>query len=131
MGEPAPAPSEALACEERVAAQYAIFSSNADAVDMKNVRPLIPLQIDPPDHKKFRKLLDPIFAPRQMALIEESVVQTVNRLIDGFIDDGAVDFAQRFSVPFPSQIFLGLLGLPFDELPRFPHRQRAQHYRID
>ena len=96
-----------------------IYSSNADAVDMKNVRPLIPLQIDPPDHKKFRKLLDPIFAPRQMALIEDSVVETVNGLIDSFIDDGTVDFAQQFSVPFPSQIFLGLLGLPFDQLPRF------------
>jgi cytochrome P450 len=42
----------------------ATFSSNVDAVDLSNVRPLIPLQIDPPDHKKFRKLLDPIFAPR-------------------------------------------------------------------
>ena len=40
-----------------------IFSSNMDAVDLKNKRPMIPLQIDPPDHKKFRKLLDPIFAP--------------------------------------------------------------------
>ncbi len=96
-----------------------IYSSNADAVDMKNVRPLIPLQIDPPDHKKFRKLLDPIFAPRQMTLIEDSVARTVNRLIDSFVDDGKVDFARQFSVPFPSQIFLGLLGLPFEELPRF------------
>ncbi len=40
-----------------------VFSSNADAVDLQNVRPLIPLQIDPPDHKKYRRLLDPIFAP--------------------------------------------------------------------
>ena len=45
-----------------------IFSSNMDAVDLKNKRPMIPLQIDPPDHKKFRKLLDPLFAPRKMAL---------------------------------------------------------------
>src|SRR4051794_22393802 len=47
----------------------ASFTSNMSAVDLKNIRPLIPLQIDPPDHKKFRKLLDPIFAPRQMALL--------------------------------------------------------------
>jgi cytochrome P450 len=96
-----------------------IFSSNADAVDLKNVRPLIPLQIDPPEHKKYRKLLDPIFAPRQMAVIEESVARTVNELIDGFIDRGEVDFASEFSVPFPSRVFLDLLGLSFDELPRF------------
>ncbi|HEX3980986.1 MAG TPA: cytochrome P450, partial [Acidimicrobiales bacterium] len=96
-----------------------IFSSNADAVDLKNRRPMIPLQIDPPEHKKYRKLLDPIFAPRQMALIEDSVAETVNTLIDGFIDKGEIDFAKEFSVPFPSQVFLTLFGLPFEELPRF------------
>jgi cytochrome P450 len=96
-----------------------IFSSNADAVDLKNKRPMIPLQIDPPEHKKYRKILDPIFAPRQMALIEDSVAQTVNGLIDGFIDTGEIDFAADFSIPFPSQVFLTLFGLPYEELPRF------------
>ncbi len=96
-----------------------IFSSNVDAVSLKNVRPMIPLQIDPPDHKKYRKLLDPIFAPRQVALLDESVSRLVNELIDGFIDRGDVDFAAEFSVPFPSRVFLTLLGLPIEELPRF------------
>ena len=96
-----------------------IFSSNMDAVDLRNVRPLIPLQIDPPEHKKFRKLLDPIFAPRAMALLEVPVTRLVNDLIDQFIDRGEVDFAAEFSIPFPSQVFLTLLGLPLDELPTF------------
>jgi cytochrome P450 len=96
-----------------------LFSSNMSAVDLKNIRPLIPLQIDPPEHKKFRKLLDPIFAPRQMALLEDSLTALVNDLIDGFIDRGELDFATEFSIPYPSQVFLTLLGLPLDELPRF------------
>jgi cytochrome P450 len=96
-----------------------IFSSNMDAVDLKNKRPMIPLQIDPPDHKKFRKLLDPIFAPRKMALMDDEVSKLVNHLIDQFIERGEVDFAKEFSIPFPSQVFLALLGLPFDELDRF------------
>ena len=96
-----------------------IFSSNMDAVDLKNARPMIPLQIDPPEHKKYRKLLDPIFAPRRMALMEDSVSRIANNLIDGFIDKGEVDFAQAFSVPFPSEVFLTLLGLPLGELDRF------------
>ena len=50
-----------------------IFTSNMDAVDLKNARPMIPLQIDPPEHKKYRKLLDPIFAPRRMAAMDDSV----------------------------------------------------------
>ncbi len=96
-----------------------VFSSNMDAVDLQNHRPMIPLQIDPPEHKKFRKLLDPLFAPKQMALLEEPVTALVNGLIDGFIDRGKVDFAAEFSIPFPSQVFLTLLGLPLDELPTF------------
>ncbi len=96
-----------------------LFSSNADAVDLGNIRPLIPLQIDPPDQKKYRKLLDPIFAPRQVALLEEQVSQLVNDLIDKFIDEDSVDFAAAFSVPFPSQVFITILGLPLDELPTF------------
>ena len=90
-----------------------------DAVDLKNKRPMIPLQIDPPEHKKYRKLLDPIFAPRKMAAMDEEVAELVNHLIDGFIERGEVDFAKEFSVPFPSEVFLTLLGLPLDELDTF------------
>ena len=99
--------------------QPGIFSSNIDAVDLGNIRPLIPLQIDPPDQKKYRKLLDPIFAPRQVALLEESITRLVNDLIDRIIGHDAIDFATSFSIPFPSQVFLTLLGLPLDELPTF------------
>jgi cytochrome P450 len=96
-----------------------IFSSNVDAVDLSNVRPLIPLQIDPPEHKKFRKLLDPIFAPREVAKLEESLIAAADELIDTFIERGEVDFSKEFSTLFPTRVFLGLLGLPVDELPTF------------
>jgi cytochrome P450 len=95
------------------------YSSNMDAVDLKNKRPMIPLQIDPPDQKKYRKLLDPLFSPRKMAAMEEEVAVLVNDLIDRFIEKGEVDFAKEFSVPFPSQVFLTVLGLPLDELQTF------------
>jgi cytochrome P450 len=96
-----------------------VFSSNMDAVDLKNKRPMIPLQIDPPDHKKFRKLLDPIFAPRKMQAMDDEVSALVNNLIDAFIEKDGVDFAKEFSVPFPSVVFLTLLGLPPEDLDIF------------
>ena len=96
-----------------------LFSSNMSAVDLQNVRPLIPLQIDPPDHKRYRRVLDPLFAPRQMALLEEPISALVNGLIDGFAGRHEIDFAAEFSIPFPSQVFLTILGLPLDELPTF------------
>ena len=42
------------------------FSSAMEAVDLGQSVPLIPLQVDPPSHRNYRRLLDPIFAPRQM-----------------------------------------------------------------
>jgi cytochrome P450 len=104
---------------EEIFRNPATFSSNMDAVDLKNARPLIPLQIDPPEHKKYRKILDPLFAPQKMALLEQPVAQLANELIDGFVDRGVVDFGREFSVPFPSLVFLTLLGLPLDELSTF------------
>ena len=44
-----------------------LFSSNMDAINIGNIRPLIPLQIDPPDHVKYRRLLDPLFSPKEVA----------------------------------------------------------------
>jgi cytochrome P450 len=96
-----------------------VFSSNMSAHDLKTKRPLIPLQIDPPDHRTYRKILDPLFAPPRMKALEASVAGLVNALIDRFVDDDEIDFARQFSVPFPSQVFLRMFGLPRDELPRF------------
>jgi cytochrome P450 len=96
-----------------------VFSSNMSAVDLKTRRPLIPMSIDPPAHRKYRKLLNPLFAPQRMKALEEPVTRLANELIDEFIDERELDFAKQFSVPLPSQVFLTMLGLPLDELPRF------------
>jgi cytochrome P450 len=96
-----------------------VFSSDMSAHDLKTERPLIPLQIDPPAHRTYRRILDPMFAPQRMRLLEEPVARLVNDLIDGFVDDDEIDFAARFSIPFPSQVFLTLFGLPLDDLPTF------------
>ncbi len=42
-----------------------LFRASQDAGDFKNERPLIPLQINPPEHTKFRKILDPLFSPKK------------------------------------------------------------------
>lgn len=96
-----------------------IFSSAMDAVDLGQKRPLIPLQVDPPDHVKYRRLLDPIFAPREMARIEGDVTELVNNLIDGFIDRGECEFGDEFAVPLPSAVFLKMMGMPISDLDMF------------
>ncbi len=96
-----------------------MFSSNMDAVDLGNVRPLIPLQVDPPEHAKYRRILDPLFTPREMAGREPAVTALVNEMIDGFADRGECDFHAEFAVPLPCTVFLQLLGLPLEDLDKF------------
>jgi cytochrome P450 len=93
-----------------------VFSSNMDAVDLGNVRPLIPLQIDPPEHAKYRRVLDPLFTPREMGRREPRITQLVNEMIDNFVDRGECDFHAELAVPLPCTVFLQLLGLPLDDL---------------
>jgi cytochrome P450 len=96
-----------------------VFSSDMDAIALGNVRPLIPLQIDPPDHLKFRKILDPLFAPREVARLEDDVRSLTNTLIDSFIDRGKVEFSSELAVPLPCTVFLALMGLPQEDLDLF------------
>jgi cytochrome P450 len=96
-----------------------IFSSAMEAVDLGQSVPLIPLQVDPPEHAKYRKLLDPIFAPKRMNLIEPDIAKLVNEFMDGFIDDGSCEFTTALAEPLPSSVFLRLLGLPTSDLPLF------------
>lgn len=95
-----------------------IFSSLGGA-EIGQVRPLIPLEIDPPEHLKFRKLLDPLFAPRRVAELESSTRALVGTLIDEVIDDGACNFHYSVAEPLPSQVFLTMFGLPVERTKEF------------
>lgn len=97
----------------------ATFSSGADAVDLGNARPLIPLQIDPPKHVKYRRALDPLFAPRAVAGLDGEVADLVGTMIDRFADRGSCDLHNEFSVPLPCTVFLQLMGLPLQDLDVF------------
>jgi cytochrome P450 len=80
---------------------------------------VIPLQIDPPDHARYRKLLNPAFAPKRVNPLEADVAALTNQLIDTFIADGRCDFSQQLSIPLPSAIFLRIFGLPIEGLSEF------------
>ncbi|HEY3942894.1 MAG TPA: cytochrome P450 [Acidimicrobiales bacterium] len=95
-----------------------LFSSRVE-MNLGNVRPLIPLNVDPPNHSKYRKLLDPLFTPRRMDEQEDDITRRVNGFIDSFIDRGECNFSEEYAELFPSSVFLGLLGLPEDQLRMF------------
>jgi cytochrome P450 len=96
-----------------------LFSSNMDAISIGNVRPLIPLQVDPPGHVKFRRLLDPLFSPKEVAKLEPEVRRLVTEMIDAFIAQGECELSDQLAIPLPCTVFLALMGLPLDDLDLF------------
>src|SRR5690606_561161 len=42
-----------------------------------------------------------------------------NHFMDAFVDRGSCHFTDELATPFPSAIFLGLMGLPWEELDTF------------
>jgi cytochrome P450 len=94
---------------------HEIFSSRVE-MNLGNIRPMIPLNVDPPNHSKYRKLMDPLFAPRQMDAQEADITRRVNDFMDAFVDRGECNFTEEFAEVFPSSVFLGLMGLPESDL---------------
>ena len=73
---------------------------------------MIPLEIDPPHHRKYRAMIDPMISPRSVAAMDSSIRALANQLIDQFIDKGGCEFTTDFGRPLPVSVFLGLMGLP-------------------
>jgi cytochrome P450 len=96
-----------------------VFSSGPDALSIGQAQPLIPLQLDPPLHTRYRHVLNPLFKPNQVARLEPEVRSLVTDLLDAVADRGQCDFHEEFSTPLPSTIFLRLMGLPHSDLPQF------------
>ena len=108
------------ATSDHVLRHHELFSSRVE-MGLGNIRPLIPLNVDPPLHAKYRKLLDPLFAPRKMEAQEDDITRRVNGFIDSFIDRRECNFSEEFAELLPSSVFLGLMGLPEDQLTLFIH----------
>jgi cytochrome P450 len=75
---------------------------------------MIPLEIDPPHHRKYRSMIDPMVSPKAVAALEDSIRKLSNQLIDRFIDQGECEFTTDFGRPLPVSVFLNLMGLPQD-----------------
>src|SRR3954469_10354652 len=96
-----------------------LFSSEGGFLQLGNIRPLIPLSVDPPRHVSYRKILDPLFAPKRMDALEDDIAARFNHFVDPFVDRGECHFTNELATPFPSAIFLGLMGLPWEDLETF------------
>jgi cytochrome P450 len=101
---------------EFVLRHHELFSNEFD-MHLGNDEPLIPINVDPPAHTKYRRLLDPLFAPKRVQALEDDIARRANALIDAFFDRGECNFTGEYAELFPSSVFLDLLGLPQCDMP--------------
>lgn len=81
--------------------------------------PSIPLGIDPPDHGRYRRFLNPWFTPVAMNDMEPKIRAIVTEMIDAVVKDGEVDIAYDFGRIYPVRVFLNLMGFPFSMFDQF------------
>lgn len=81
--------------------------------------PLIPIDAEPPEHSRYRKMLDPFFGARAVATLRDDVRRVADQCIDRFLARGSCNFSREFAEPLPAATILGLLGLPMEDLDRY------------
>ncbi|VVT10468.1 cytochrome P450 [Erythrobacter sp. EC-HK427] len=82
---------------------------------------LIPLSLDPPEHRPFRKLLNDNLGPKPLRAFEEPIEQLTIELIESFKDKGRCNFVTDFAERLPVTIFMMLVDLPIADLPKLKH----------
>ncbi len=90
--------------------------SSAKGITMDQVQsdePLPPslIWMDPPDHRRFRGLVNKVFTPRAITSQEEMVRSTIEKFLDA-VDPAGFDVVTDFSALFPVEVITAMLGVP-------------------
>jgi len=80
---------------------------------------LIPINIDPPAHGKYRQAIAAGFSPAKMRDMEGYIREFSINLIEAVKDKGGCDFVHAVAEPLPITIFMQLVGLPVSRLDEF------------
>jgi cytochrome P450 len=78
----------------------------------------LPLSLDPPEHKPYRKILNDNLYGSAVNPLEHGVRDLTASLIDGFVANGRCDFVHEFAEELPLRVFMQLVDLPISHLPK-------------
>jgi len=76
---------------------------------------LMMLNMDPPLHTRYRRLVNKGFTPRTVRDLEESIHRAADNIIDQVIEAGSADFVTDLSAELPLQVIAELLGVPQED----------------
>lgn len=81
------------------------------------VRLHIPVELDLPEHRSYRKVLNPVTSPAAVEKMVPMIQRWTTWFIDQVIEDGACDFASVIGVP--AAVTLDWLGLDVNDWRRY------------
>jgi cytochrome P450 len=70
------------------------------------------IEMDPPDHTLFRKLVSRVFTGKRVSAMEDQIRTIVSGYIDTVIEQGEADLVEDISGPFPMDVIAAVLGIP-------------------
>jgi len=76
---------------------------------------MIMLNMDPPQHTKYRRLVSKGFTPRIVEAMEPHVRIIANDIIDRVAERGGCDFVTDIAAELPLQVILELMGVPVED----------------
>jgi cytochrome P450 len=77
------------------------------------------IEMDPPQHRSYRKAASPYFTPRAMQHVESIVTESARHLVDRLADSGGTcDFVTDIAVAHPLRVLSTILGIPRDQEQR-------------
>jgi cholest-4-en-3-one 26-monooxygenase len=98
---------------------YAHFSSSARATFIWELPPddlatqqMLMLNMDPPLHTRYRRLINKGFTPRMVASLHAQIHRTADLIIDSVIEHGHADFVTDIAAQLPLTVIADLLGVP-------------------
>ena len=82
-------------------------------------RKFIPLRLNQPEHIHYRRLMTPIFQPRQIAKLETMIRATAKERLKDIAPRGHCEFMSDFALALPAAMFCGFVGFPADNFELF------------
>ncbi len=73
------------------------------------------LNMDPPLHTRYRRLVNKGFTPRMIRDLEKNVVASTDSIIDTVCETGSADFVEQISAELPLQVIADLMGVPQED----------------
>ena len=82
------------------------FSSKKAFDALGSPLPLVPISFDPPEHTRFRKILQPFFSPHTLKDMLPSLQKQAISIVEAAAATHECDVMADIAIPYPSQVFL-------------------------